>query len=64
MEKRFTVAEMLDFALYYKHHHNINGVELEEAFANWHLKTSNQRMLAELQAVNVEMLKASELESV
>jgi len=64
MEKRFTVQEMLDFALYYNYHHNIRNVELEEAFANWHLKTSNQRMLAELQAVTVEMLKASELESV
>lgn len=64
MEKRFTVQEMLDFALYYNYHHNNSNVELEESFANWHLKTSNQRMLVELQAVNAEMLKTSELESV
>lgn len=64
MEKRFTVQEMLDFALYYNYHHSISNVELEEAFAIWHLKASNQRMLVELQAVNAEMLKTSDLESV
>lgn len=61
MEKRFTVQEMLDFALYYN---CISNVELEEAFAIWHLKKSNQRMLVELQAVNIELIKASDLESV
>ena len=64
MEKRFTVQEMLDFALYYNYHHNNSNVELEEAFAIWHLKTSNRRMLVEMQAVNAEMLKRGELESV
>lgn len=65
MEKRFTVAEMLDFALYYNHHHKDSGVELEEAFTNWHLKTSNQRMGEEMQAVTAEMVKfGNGLESV
>lgn len=64
MEKRFTVQEMLDFALYYNYHRTNSNVELEEAFATWHLKASNQRMLVEMQAVTAEMLKASELESV
>lgn len=57
MEKRFTIAEMLDFAVYYNYHYKDSGVELDEAFTNWHLKTSNQRMGAEMQAVTVEMLK-------
>lgn len=61
MEKRFTVQEMLDFASYYN---CISNVDLEEAFAIWHLKASNQRMLVELQAVNIELIKASDLESV
>lgn len=65
MEKRFTVQEMLDFALYYNHHHKDSNVELEEAFAIWHLKTSNRRMLVEMQAVTAEMVKfGNGLESV